>query len=153
MITRPAAKRFVVAITLGALSGLLCVYLASRHQPDLASLTHPIFWTILTDRILIGVVIAFAGAFTLHPILGFAYRPWLRGACLGVVVSIPVAAGSMGGPAPGPLSPWAIFLATLLAGAVYGAIIDWVATQVGGEGVSLLTPPSDPKQPEILNNV
>lgn len=140
MTARPAAKRFIVALSLGALSGFLCIYLASRHQPELASFSSPIFWTIVTDRILIGMVIGFAGAFTVHPLFGFAFRPWLRGACLGAMVSLPVAAGSMASPAAGPVSPWMIFFATLVAGAVYGAIIDWVATRVGGEGVSLLTP-------------
>lgn len=140
MTTLPAAKRFVTAIGLGVLFGLLCVFLAAQHQPELASFSNPIFWTILTDRILIGVVVALAGAFTVHPLLGFSFRPWLRGACMGTVVSLPLAAGAMNGPAPPPMSPWMVFSATLIAGALYGAIIDWVATKVGGEGKALLTP-------------
>lgn len=140
MTTSPAAKRFTIAMILGVFFGLLCVFLAAWHQPELASPTHPIFWTIMTDRILIGLVVALAGAFTVHPILGFPYRPWLRGSCMGVVVSLPLAAGSMSGPATHQISPWLIFFATLLAGAVYGGIIDWAATRFGGEGASLLTP-------------
>ena len=140
MTTRPAAKRFIVAMTLGVLFGLLCVFLAAQHQPELGSPTNPIFWAILTDRILIGMVVALAGAFTVHPILGFSYRPWLRGACMGTVVSLPLAAGAMGGPETPQISLWMIFAATLLAGAVYGAVIDWVATKVGGEGKVLLAP-------------
>ncbi|MBF0156563.1 MAG: hypothetical protein HQL57_05210 [Magnetococcales bacterium] len=63
---------------------------------------HPIFWAILTDRILIGMVVALAGTYTIHPLLGFRYRPWLRGACMGTVVSLPLAAGALSGPeAPG----------------------------------------------------
>ncbi|MEO5363318.1 MAG: hypothetical protein H7838_06805 [Magnetococcus sp. DMHC-8] len=138
MSPRPAATRFLVAVVLGTLSGLLCVMLAAGQQPEMASVTHPIFWAILTDRMLIGVVVALAGAFTTHPVLGFAYRPWLRGACMGAVVSLPLAAGAMGGTPPPGVSVWMIFWATLLAGAVYGAIIDWAATRVGGEGEPLL---------------
>ncbi|MBF0462229.1 MAG: hypothetical protein HQL87_12620 [Magnetococcales bacterium] len=140
MTTRPAAKRFVTALVLGVLCGLLCVFLAAGHQPELASPTNPLFWAILTDRILIGLVVALAGAFTVHPVLGFAYRPWLRGACLGAIVSLPLALGALSGPATPQLSPWLIFCGTLVSGAVYGAIIDWVATWVGGEGKALLTP-------------
>ena len=140
MTNPPAVKRFVTAMGMGVLFGLLCVFLAARHQPELASLSNPIFWAILTDRILIGMVVALAGAFTVHPVLGFSYRPWLRGTCMGTVVSLPLAAGAMGGPATPQLSLWVLFFATVVTGAVYGAIIDWVATKVGGEGRSLLVP-------------
>ncbi|MBF0173636.1 MAG: hypothetical protein HQL83_09345 [Magnetococcales bacterium] len=138
MFRHPAAKRFMVALSLGIVFGFLCLYLVGRQQPEIASLTHPIAWSILTDRILIGMVIAFAGAFTVHPILGFSYRPWLRGSCLGAVVSLPIATGAMSGPSTGPMSPWVVFVATVVSGMIYGAIIDLVATRVGGEGVDLV---------------
>ncbi|MEO5376159.1 MAG: hypothetical protein H7832_00005 [Magnetococcus sp. DMHC-6] len=134
----PAAKRFLIAIGLGGIFGLVCVGLAAHHQPDLASLTHPIFWSIFTDRLLIGVVVALAGAYLRHPMFGFPFRPWLRGGCLGAMVSLPLAAGAMGGAAPTGMSLWVIFWATFLVGGVYGAIIDIVATRVGGEGTALL---------------
>ncbi|HIJ84239.1 MAG TPA: hypothetical protein HPQ00_08550, partial [Magnetococcales bacterium] len=123
MANHPAAKRFIVAITLGAASGLLCIFLAAQGQPQLASFSHPIAWAIFTDRILIGMVVAFAGAYTVHPILGFAYRPWLRGSCMGAVVSLPIAAGALGGPTPESMSAWTIFTATVLVGTLYGAVI------------------------------
>ncbi|MBF0422068.1 MAG: hypothetical protein HQL73_03655 [Magnetococcales bacterium] len=139
MSHHPAAKRFLTAITLGTIFGFVCLYLASRGHHEIESLSHPIFWIILTDRILIGMVVAFAGAFTVHPLLGFKYRPCLRGACLGAVVSLPIAPGIfVNPPTGGPMSPWLIFWGTLAAGAIYGAIIDIVATRVGGEGDKLL---------------
>lgn len=134
----PAAKRFMIAIPLGGVSGLLCIALAANHQPELASLTNPIFWTILTDRILLGMVVGLAGAYTVHPIFGFSYRPLLRGVCMGTIVSMPLATGAMSGPAPAQMSAWMIFTATLLAGGFYGALIDWLATRFGGEGQALL---------------
>ncbi|MEO5353515.1 MAG: hypothetical protein H7835_09945 [Magnetococcus sp. XQGC-1] len=140
MTTPPSARRFVTAMALGVLFGLLCVYLAARQQPELASFSNPIFWAILTDRILIGMVVALAGPFTLHPILGFAYRPWVRGACMGTVVSLPLAAGAMAGPETAHISLWMIFSATLIAGGFYGAVIDVLVTRFGGEGRSLLVP-------------
>ncbi|MEO5330582.1 MAG: hypothetical protein H7839_01055 [Magnetococcus sp. YQC-5] len=138
MNKHPAKKRFIISMGLGSAFGLLCVHLAAHHQPELASPTHPIFWAILTDRLLIGMTVAFAGVFTTHPILGFAYRPWLRGACLGAMVSLPLASGALNGPAPANTPLWFIFAATLFSGAIYGLIIDIIATRSGGEGASLL---------------
>ncbi|MBF0340029.1 MAG: hypothetical protein HQL95_03595 [Magnetococcales bacterium] len=130
--------RFHISMGLGLAFGLLCAWLAGQEQPGLFSIKNPIFWSIVTDRLLIGMMIGFAGAFTRHPVLGFPFRPWLRGPCLGAMVSLPLGAGAMSGPAPGNLSVWVLFGATLLSGAVYGLIIDVVATKVGGEGAALL---------------
>ncbi|MBF0425012.1 MAG: hypothetical protein HQL66_04220 [Magnetococcales bacterium] len=138
MSAKPAAKRFAVSVVLGAASGLLCIWLAAKHQPELASLTNPVFWTIMSDRILIGFVVALAGAFTAHPVFGFPFRPWVRGSCMGLLVSVPMATGSLIAPPNPMVSPWVIFFLSLVAGAVYGMIIDWVATRVGGEGAALL---------------
>ncbi|MBF0420341.1 MAG: hypothetical protein HQL78_09270 [Magnetococcales bacterium] len=139
MSRHPASKRFLTAVTLGVLSGFLCIYLASRGHPEMANPFNPLFWIVFTDRVLIGMMVAFAGAFTVHPILGFSYHPWLRGACLGAVVSLPIAPGVLiTPPTNGPLSAWVIFWGTIVAGAIYGSVIDWVATRVGGQGAALL---------------
>lgn len=141
MSHHPASKRFLTAVSLGVLSGFLCIYLASRGHPEMAQVTNPLFWIVVTDRMLIGMMVAFAGAFTVHPVMGFSYRPLLRGACLGAVVSLPIAPGILiTPPTSGPLAPWMIFWGTIVAGAVYGAVIDWVATKVGGQGAALLLP-------------
>ncbi|MBF0176151.1 MAG: hypothetical protein HQL63_04800 [Magnetococcales bacterium] len=138
MSAKPALKRFVVAMVLGVAFGYLCAYLAGRHQPELLSLTHPIFWTIMSDRILIGLVVALAGAYTMHPVFGFPFRPWVRGSCLGMMVSIPLAAGSLNAPATPMASPWLIFILTLVSGGIYGLVIDLLATRIGGQGAALL---------------
>lgn len=140
MVAPPSARRFVIAMALGAVSGLLCAVLAGQHQPELSSPTHPIFWAIVTDRFLIGVVVALAGVYTTQPVMGFPYPPLVRGSCLGAAVSVPLAAGALHGPTPPEISPWMVFWATLVAGAFYGAVIDWVATRFGGQGRSLLGP-------------
>ncbi|MBF0615029.1 MAG: hypothetical protein HQL92_07725 [Magnetococcales bacterium] len=132
-------KRFLTAMGLGLMFGVLCASLAGQQQPELSSVTHPIFWAMVTDRLLIGMTVGFAGAFTYHPVLGFRYRPWLRGGCLGLVVSLPLACGALSAPAPAQGSVWIIFWATLLAGAVYGTLIDVLATKIGGEGSILLS--------------
>ncbi|MBF0295871.1 MAG: hypothetical protein HQL96_11835 [Magnetococcales bacterium] len=138
-MNHPAKKRFLLAIGLGTLAGMLCIWLGAREQPELGSPTNPIFWAILTDRMLIGMVVALAGAYTVHPVLGFPYRPWLRGLCLGAVVSLPLGAGAMSGPAPAGFSSWTLFFATLIAGGVYGLIIDVIVSRGGAEGAALLT--------------
>lgn len=95
-------------------------------------------WIIIVNRMTIGLVVGIAGVFTRHPMFGFRTPPYLRGAVFGAVVSIGLAIGTFITPASGPYSQTALFWMTILAGAVYGSIIDMIATKVGGEGKDLL---------------
>lgn len=72
-----------------------------------------------------------------HPVFRFPIPAWFRGTVLGTFVSLPLAAGAMVAPAAGTDS-WSLFWLTLVAGAVYGLIIDVVATKFGGQGAELL---------------
>ena len=128
MKLHPRQKRFVIAMPLAILAGLLCVCLASGSAPDIWGTA--LMWTILTNRIIIGMIVGLAGAYTRHPIFGFPIPSYLRGFCLGVFVSVSLAAGAMMSPG----TTWTIFWATLLAGGIYGSIIDILATKFGGEG-------------------
>jgi hypothetical protein len=83
---------------------------------------------------LIGLVVGLAGAYVVHPVLGFPLPWFFRGFLLGVFTSLPLAAGAM----ITPSTTWMIFWATLITGGVYGLIIDFFATKFGGEGKSLL---------------
>ena len=58
----------------------------------------------------------------------------MRGTCLGVFVSLPLASGAM----VGGDTPWMIFFATLIAGGIYGLIIDGFVTKFGGEGKEII---------------
>ncbi|CAK0756892.1 conserved membrane hypothetical protein [Gammaproteobacteria bacterium] len=138
MTNKLATKRFLIAIGLGGLFGLLCVSLAAYHQPEIANLFNPLFWTIFSDRVLIGIMVAGAGVFTVDPLLGWHYLPCLRGSWIGILVSVPLAAGSMTSPPPSNMSHWMIFGITLLAGAIYGAIIDVTTTRIAGQGKILI---------------
>jgi hypothetical protein len=91
-------------------------------------------WTIITDRFLIGLVVGLAGVYTTHPVFGFKLPPCIRGFCLGVFVSLTLAAGYM----MNADATWTIFWATLIAGGVYGLIIDMLATKFGGEGKDMI---------------
>lgn len=94
-------------------------------------------WTILTDRILIGMVVGLAGAYSVHPMFRFPIPAWFRGTCLGTFVSLPLATGAMVMPAAGT-DAWTVFWLTLAAGAFYGFVIDLAASKFGGEGPELL---------------
>lgn len=129
-------KRFFIAVPLGVVFGFVCAWLASSGAPGAFWWT-ALMWTIVLDRFLMGIVIGLAGVYTRHPILGFPFPAWLRGIALGILVSLPLASGGMITPNP-DMDPWGIFWATLIAGAIYGLIIDLAATKWGGQGAELL---------------
>jgi hypothetical protein len=86
----------------------------------------------------IGGVVAIVGAYTRHPVFGFPTPSYLRGAVFGAIISIQLAVGVFMSPATGYYSQMTLFWLTILAGAIYGSIIDMIATRVGGEGRDLL---------------
>ena len=137
----PARTRFLVAVPLGIVAGLICVALAGQSSPEIWNVKNPLLWTLLTDRFLIGLVIGLAGAYTHHPVFGFRMPAFLRGAALGTLVSLPIAFGALTTPIeqiPTGVTLNFIFWATLAAGAIYGLVIDVIATKVGGEGKQLI---------------
>lgn len=140
MTKTPACKRFLIALPLSLLAGLLCAYLASLTNPAAWQISHPLFWTIVTDRLLIGLTVGLAGPFTTHPVFGFRCWPPLRGAVLGAFASLPLAFGGIidATTLPPEITTTFIFWATVGAGAVYGLLIDVIATRWGGEGRALL---------------
>lgn len=101
-------RRVSIATALGIAVGILCAYGSATSVP---SLTLPILATIFYDRILLGFVIGIAD--------GIDARPAIRGLFLGLVVStlIAIPSGMQGG---------ALLMA---AGAVYGLVIDMVASR------------------------
>lgn len=124
-------KRFVIAMPLGIFAGLLCTWVSSGSVPGIWG--SALMWALITDRMLIGLVVGLAGAYLTHPLFGFPLPWYIRGFCLGVFVSLPLATGAM----ITPTTAWSIFWATLIAGGVYGLIIDFFATKFGGEGKAI----------------
>jgi len=136
-LNSPVFRRFFIATILGAAFGVLCTWVASQGSPELFDVKNPIFWSIVTNRMLIGILVATAGAFTHHPLFKFRVHPILRGAKMGILASLCIAFV----PAellPEGLSALKVFWMTIGSGAVYGIIIDLVATKFGGEGKELL---------------
>ena len=104
------AKRLVIATILGILCGLFCMYGTITKFPEFAADTLFLIG-IVYNRALIGVVIGIADNIDLHPAL--------RGAVIGVVVSMAMAIFSAEG-----------MLALLGFGLVYGVLIDVVTSRL-----------------------
>jgi hypothetical protein len=103
-------KRFVIATILGILCGLFCMYGTMTAFPEFAADT--LFLSgIVYNRALIGVVIGISDNINLHPAI--------RGAVIGVVVSMAMAIFSAEG-----------MLAVLGFGLVYGVLIDVVTSRL-----------------------
>jgi hypothetical protein len=131
-------KRFLIAGILGIAFGLLCSYLANSNAPDPNFWGSALMYQIVFNRLLIGLVIAMAGAFTFCPICGMNCKAWLRGLFWGAIVSLDIAIGVYLGTGMDAETMRNIFWMTIGAGAVYGLIIDLVATKFAGEGKELL---------------
>ncbi len=104
------AKRLVLATILGILCGLFCMYGTISKFPEFAADTLFLIG-IVYNRALIGVVIGIADNIDCNPAL--------RGAVIGVVVSMAMAIFSVEG-----------MLALLGFGLVYGVLIDVVTSRL-----------------------
>ena len=135
---KPLLKRIILSTILGIASGFLCVYLASTNNPGIWDHNSPAVWSIIYNRFLIGVVIGLAGFMTKNPIFNFKIPAWLRGIKIGILVSVPMAINSLMIPNMESSELWKIFWMTILAGAIYGLIIDVVASKFGGQGKELI---------------
>lgn len=135
----PMVKRIFASILLWVTFGLLCAFLASKWDPNIASNPNywgsALMWNIIWNRLMIGVMIAFAGFITFHPLLKIRMYPCLRGTVIGALVSLDISFGPF---ISGMENAWTVLAATVIAGAVYGMIIDYVATRYGWEGKALL---------------
>lgn len=135
----PMVRRMFTSVILWILFGFLCAYLAWAW--DATQMANPnywgsaMMWNIVFNRFLIGVMIAFAGFVTFHPILKVRMYPALRGAFIWAGVSLGIAFGPFIMEMP---NAWTLLWYTLIAGAVYGMIIDLLATKVGWEGSALM---------------
>lgn len=131
----PMVRRMFTSIVLWILFGLFCAFLASIWTTDQNYWGSAIMWNIIFNRLLIGLVIAFAWFIVVHPLLKIRMYPAFRWALLWTLVSIDISFG--------PFiiwmeNAWSIFWATIFAWAFYGLIIDLIATKVAWEWEILL---------------
>ncbi len=130
VFSKVIVKRMAISLFLGVLFWLLCAYLASSWAGE-NYWGGAIMWNIIFNRILIGFVIAILGLITIHPLFWFRMYPFLRWAVAWAIISIDI-------------SFWAfimqmqnassIAIMTIIAWAIYGMIIDIVATKCAWEG-------------------
>ena len=128
-------KRFLISIVLWIWFGFVCTWLASGNYPDIRWST--MMRTLLFNRFFIWFAIAFIGVYTIHPLFWFRCYPRLRWLVRWAVISLNIAIGvflSAGDRA----QQVKIFRMTILAWAIYGLIIDLIATWIGWQGKMLL---------------
>ena len=129
------AKRLLIALSSGVVLAFIDIWLSSSSVPDAWDLSGPMFWYMFSSRVLIGFFVALAGVYTVHPVL--KVNMYLkRGVIIGALLSIPLAASVFFDEA----ATWGLFWLIILSGAVYGLIIDFVATKFAGQGRELLHP-------------
>lgn len=131
----PSQRRFAIAIGLAILFGLANVALLQPGIPGIWNT--PLAWAIVTDRFVIGILVGLSGAYLRHPMFGFPIPPVVRGGCLGVFASLPLACSLLLIRVPGT-PDWTVFWVSLLSGATIGLVADILATRFGGEGEKLL---------------
>lgn len=132
----PTQRRFFISGSLGILFGFVCAYFASGNMWT-EFWWSALMWTIVTNRMVLGMFVWCAWAYKRHPIFWFKLNTFIRWWTIGAFTSLPLAIGSMITPIEG-MSSWSLFWATMMAGVIYGMIIDFCATKWGWEGKKLL---------------
>jgi hypothetical protein len=129
-------KRLLVGGLLGAIIGVVAAYAASTHGvPGAFDWGSAMFWSIIFNRMTLGIIIGMGGVFTVHPIItSLKIGPILRGLDMGSWISILLATSML---AQGVIG-WYLFWWVLIAGAFVGSAIDWVLTKRYGQGKQLL---------------
>ena len=141
--SEPLVKRLLICAVLGLVFGFICFFLAESSNKDDSLWCTPTMWGIIFNRFLLGIVVFIAGAYTYNKVFKFKVMPWLRGSILGAFVSIDLAIWSLADPTMDRSEGWAIFGLTILAGAIYGLIIDVVSSKIAGQGKKVIEGWSD----------
>ncbi|HID73409.1 TPA: hypothetical protein EYP38_05710 [Candidatus Micrarchaeota archaeon] len=112
-------KRMTIAVMASILFGIFCAWGSTMVQIPGMVVTLPLLATIFYNRVLIGFMVGLAEHVSM--LKDRLPNAALRGALIGAIVSIGVML-------PGGLEAAAL----LVFGALYGAIVDVVATKYGG---------------------
>jgi predicted membrane protein len=129
---------------LGVSFGALCFAGFSSNQDMPAefakwqvwSWSNTMMWSTISNRFLLGVVVAMAGFITVHPMCNLKLSAWLRGMKIGFLVSLPMAIGALMGE-DAEMAKQGFWL-MLIMGTVIGSIIDMIITKVAGQGDDLI---------------
>ena len=138
-------KRILLGTGLGLLFGLLC-FTGFSTNPDIPaelaqwqkwSWSNAMMWSIIINRMTLGIVVALTGTITRSLFFNFKISPIIRGAKMGMLISLPLALGALMGTDAdlAQKSFWIVFI----AGGVIGMIIDLIITKLTGDGKELLS--------------
>lgn len=134
VFSKPIVKRVGIWILLGIIFGFLCSFLAWKWDSTL--LANPdywwsaLMWNIVFNRFIMWFIIAILWLITIHPIFWFRMYPALRWAMAWWIISIDISFW--------PFimwyeNAWTIAIYTILAWAIYGMIIDLIASKFAWE--------------------
>lgn len=108
-------KRIVIATLMGIITGLLCCWMMTQGGQHIPL---KVLASVFSGRVLIGIVIGIS-ALKLH---------WaLHGPLMGLIVGFPGALGAMMMP-NSQYGKYELFFMTLIAGIIYGFIIELVTS-------------------------
>jgi len=134
-LTSPMAKRMLSSMFLWLFFGFVCAYLA------FLSIDVSNFWwsslmrSIVFNRFIIGFAVAIIWVFLVHPVLKVKLNPIFRWSCVGFLVSLNMAFVAR-------YIIWEntmmFFIATVVSGMIYGAVIDLIVTKLTGQWEMLL---------------
>ncbi len=143
MKNKTLTNRLILGTLLGVMFGVMC-FTGFSSNPDMPvemtkwqlwSWSNAMMWGTISNRMLLGVVVALAGFITRCPVFGFRISVWLRGMKIGFLVSLPMAVGALMN--ENPQAAQGSFLIVLMAGIIIGMIIDLIITKFVGDGDAL----------------
>lgn len=141
VVSNSLTTRIAIGKGIGFMIGLVAFIFIPQFLPD-ASAT--LKWGVFLWYIIFGAIIGVFGVMTKLPVINIALPWWIRGAYIGAFLNLAIALVaydtlgllmvSVFG-ADGLLtSPFWV----VLEGAVFGFIIDYLATKFGGEGAAII---------------
>lgn len=128
------AKRVLLSLALGVVFALVDVAITGTMDAEAWNISGPFFWYMFLSRAPIGFFVGLVGVVTVHPILPVIHMRYLRGIGVGVLLSLGLAASAFYDAS----TTWSTFFMIVGLGAVYGLLIDIIATKVVGDGKDML---------------
>jgi len=126
-LTLPIAKRKFFCVGVSTIAAIL---VALTLPEELITNVPMVQAGAIINGVIMGTMITFAGVFTWHPLFKMRLHPLIRGALMAAFVHLDYTIYTW------PEQP--VFWKTMAIAAVFGALIDMMATQMFGEGESLL---------------
>lgn len=122
----PFCQRKYFCVLVSVAAGL---YMAFSMPGDLVALVPMVRAAVIVNALILGFVITLAGVANRQPVFGFRFHPLLRGAVIGALIHLDFMIYAW--------SDQRVFWSTIIMAAIFGALLDWVATMLFGEGRKL----------------